>query len=286
MKEKEGVLPKEDKLLKSFKDRSLLQQLDCTQYRQVYIVGDIHGCYSDLRKLLNEINFDYKNDLLVSVGDIIDRGTENIACLKLLNKPWFKMVLGNHDEAAYAAVTLGGSKYLFWQQKIGGSWFERLSKNKQKQAVKLIERFADIPLVLELNFAHHKIIVCHADYPLNYYNSRDIKRFSVKNIDKILFNRSRVFSEDYTVIKGANYFVHGHTPLQSPVLKGNRFYLDTGVFNTHNLTLLKVDNTKNKPYTYPIPYIVDKPRFPSMFVWGMLSVLILVIGVFLLDFFL
>nr|WP_307878629.1 metallophosphoesterase [Acinetobacter seifertii] len=47
---------------------------------------------------LAEHNFDFDKDLLISVGDLIDKGPENIDCLTLINQPWFTMVRGNHEE--------------------------------------------------------------------------------------------------------------------------------------------------------------------------------------------
>ncbi|MCW8041282.1 metallophosphoesterase, partial [Acinetobacter entericus] len=37
---------------------------------KLYAVGDIHGCYNLLMNRLNEIGFDFENDLLVAVGDL------------------------------------------------------------------------------------------------------------------------------------------------------------------------------------------------------------------------
>lgn len=43
---------------------------------RLYAVGDIHGCYSLLMARLNQIGFNFDNDLLVAVGDLVDRGTQ------------------------------------------------------------------------------------------------------------------------------------------------------------------------------------------------------------------
>lgn len=37
--------------------------------KNVYVVGDIHGCYDLLIEELTKHNFDYENDLCISVGD-------------------------------------------------------------------------------------------------------------------------------------------------------------------------------------------------------------------------
>lgn len=64
-----------------------------------YVVGDIQGCYDPLCRLLESIQFDPNADTLVSVGDLINRGPDNVGVLRLLRSfgSQFRCVLGNHD---------------------------------------------------------------------------------------------------------------------------------------------------------------------------------------------
>lgn len=64
-----------------------------------YIVGDIQGCYTGLRKLLKKVQFDPANDKLWAVGDLIGRGPESLQTLRFLYSlgDRFDTVLGNHD---------------------------------------------------------------------------------------------------------------------------------------------------------------------------------------------
>lgn len=66
-------------------------------YRNIYIVGDIHGMFHLLKKELKELGFDKSKDLLVSTGDLIDRGKNSIKAIKYVQKKWFESVFGNHD---------------------------------------------------------------------------------------------------------------------------------------------------------------------------------------------
>jgi len=64
-----------------------------------YAVGDIQGCYEQLARGLDSINFDQSKDTLLCVGDLVNRGDSSlkvINLLKSLNNQCFT-VLGNHD---------------------------------------------------------------------------------------------------------------------------------------------------------------------------------------------
>lgn len=40
-------------------------------YANIYVVGDIHACYTQLKDKLKEVGFNYNTDLLIAVGDLI-----------------------------------------------------------------------------------------------------------------------------------------------------------------------------------------------------------------------
>ena len=62
-----------------------------------FVIGDIHGCYDDVMRLLSFVQFNRYNDRLFSVGDLIHRGDKSEECLSLLKESWFFSALGNHD---------------------------------------------------------------------------------------------------------------------------------------------------------------------------------------------
>lgn len=98
-----------------------LKKLSLNKKGNDYIVGDIHGCYSLLMNKLYSINFDFENDRLISVGDIIDRGAESFRCLSLLDEKWFHMVLGNHEEMMINCTIKGVRDNGMWHE-FGGKW--------------------------------------------------------------------------------------------------------------------------------------------------------------------
>ncbi|MCO6561391.1 MAG: metallophosphoesterase, partial [Gilliamella sp.] len=85
------------------------------RYQKIFVVGDLHGCYDLLMSKLSDAGFDFKHDLLIAVGDLIDRGTQNLECLRLINENWFKTVRGNHEQMAINGINGDEQSLLAWQ---------------------------------------------------------------------------------------------------------------------------------------------------------------------------
>ena len=70
-------------------------------------MSDIHGCYDDMKKLLEQVAFGNK-DTLILAGDYIDRGPQSYEMLKWIeSKPENVIFLrGNHDEEFAYSIDL------------------------------------------------------------------------------------------------------------------------------------------------------------------------------------
>ncbi|MDN6089616.1 MAG: metallophosphoesterase, partial [Enterobacterales bacterium] len=74
------------------------------------LIGDVHGCYEELRALLAQVDFDPAKDTLWLTGDLVARGPDSVEVLRYVQSlgDSVRMVLGNHDLhllAVYAGIS-------------------------------------------------------------------------------------------------------------------------------------------------------------------------------------
>ncbi|MBR4695809.1 MAG: metallophosphoesterase, partial [Selenomonadaceae bacterium] len=51
-------------------------------YERILAIGDMHGNFGRLLSVFHKIHFDPEKDLLILLGDYIDRGSENMRCMR------------------------------------------------------------------------------------------------------------------------------------------------------------------------------------------------------------
>ncbi|WP_292992314.1 metallophosphoesterase [Pantoea sp.] len=209
--------------------------LNGAEWRRIWVAGDIHGCRRELEAQLQHHQFDPQQDLLISVGDIIDRGPDSLGCLALLDEPWFRCVRGNHEEMALSA--LQGQEMALWRMN-GGDWFFGLRGAALIAARHALRRCRALPLILHLQLGERIIVIAHADYPAREYALN-------KPLDwqQVVWSRERLEgleSGDQAGIRGADAFYFGHTPLKQPLTIANLHYIDTGAVFGNHLTMLQL----------------------------------------------
>lgn len=204
------------------------QRVEATRWRHVWVVGDIHGCFSLLMAKLRLCHFDPWQDLLVSVGDVIDRGPDSLRCLKLLRKRWIIAVRGNHEQMGLDALATG-EQFLWFMN--GGSCF---AQAEQPAATTALETCRQLPWILELRCQNGIHVIAHADYPDdNYQWQKEV------DLQRVLWDRTRLMNKG-NGIRGADHFWFGHTPLRQRLDHENLHYIDTGAVFGGELTLVQL----------------------------------------------
>ena len=86
------------------------------QSERVVVITDIHGCLDECRQLLDKLSFDKTKDMLINLGDTIDRGPkiyELFVYLRELKEEMgdrFVLIKGNHEQMMLDATDGSGSR--------------------------------------------------------------------------------------------------------------------------------------------------------------------------------
>ena len=90
---------------------------------RVYVIGDVHGHLATFRALLHRLNL-RKEDRVVCLGDMIDRGPDSAGVMKLIRSDErIICIKGNHEHMALQSITEDGRVELWqpWMQRGGKS---------------------------------------------------------------------------------------------------------------------------------------------------------------------
>ena len=214
---------------------------------RLYAVGDIHGCYSLLMARLNQIGFNFDNDLLVAVGDLVDRGTQNIECIELLSKPWFTSVRGNHEDLCIGG--LHSESYKRCHQANGGEWFYALDHQTMHSISKT---FAELPVALEVNHNGKKFGFVHGhieqndweEFKASFFISYRKGQQTRDPAQLAMWGRDRLDEDNmqYAHVSGVDAVIMGHTVTQKPCRRDNCYWIDTGAVHWGTMTILDLAN--------------------------------------------
>ena len=242
-----------------------IEKINENDYNRIFVMSDIHGQYELFLKMLDKIGLK-REDLLVIIGDICDRGKKSyeiyMKCMKMIKLGYnLKFILGNHEdmlledlendypiryETEYSVFR--NSKY--FENKDMKDWHE---ENFFEEIEWLVKWLKNCPLVISGN----ENIFVHAGLDLN-------KGLEKQEKETVLWTREEfwlmenVELEEY---KGKNIYF-GHTPningrvsKKTDRIKG----IDCGAFFTHFLGCIEV-KSQEEIYVYEDEYI----QFPEV----------------------
>lgn len=220
--------------------------------RDYYVCGDIHGMLNVLLAKLRQLGFDPELDRLICTGDICDRGWMSYEATMLLKEGWFECVLGNHEEMALKA--LKNPQFINQHIDNGGRWLHELGVGEKALIKSLYE---NLPYAIEIQHKGFTYGVVHADVLGNDWRSfKDalLGKFSFLSLlqtscitrdvySHAIWNRERFTqtNSESRGIKGVDAVFFGHNITPRPIRRLNMFYVDTGAFISHKITVLKLD---------------------------------------------
>jgi serine/threonine protein phosphatase 1 len=74
------------------------RRLDADRWENIYVVGDVHGCLSELEALLRKLSVG-SDDLVVLVGDLVRKGPKSREVLEyVMERPNVCTVRGNNEQ--------------------------------------------------------------------------------------------------------------------------------------------------------------------------------------------
>lgn len=222
------------------------------------IIGDIHGCSSELETLLGKLGYvdgvHPEGRTAVFVGDLVDRGPDSPGVLRrvmgMVAAGDALCVPGNHENKL--GRWLKGRQV---QHTHGlAETIEQLEKEDGKDPAfrEQVREFID-GLVSHYVLDGGKLVVCHAGLPEKYHGrtsgrvrSHALYGDTTGETDEFGLPVRYPWAEDY---RGRAAVVYGHTPVPSTSWINNTICLDTGAVFGGRMTALR----------WPEREIVDVP---------------------------
>ena len=245
-----------------------VEKINENDYNRIFVMSDIHGQYDLFLKMLDKIKLK-REDLLVIIGDICDRGKKSyeiyMKCIKMIKLGYnLKFILGNHEdmlledlendypiryETEYSVFR--NSKY--FENKDMKDWHE---ENFLEEIEWLVKWLKNCPLIISGN----ENIFVHAGLDLKKVLEKQEKETVLWTREEFWLMEN-VELEEY---KGKNIYF-GHTPningrisKKTDRIKG----IDCGAFFTHFLGCIEV-KSQEEIYVYEnehiqFPEVLDK----------------------------
>ncbi|HID96931.1 MAG TPA: serine/threonine protein phosphatase [Thermodesulfobacteriaceae bacterium] len=199
---------------------------------KIFAIGDIHGCLDKLESLLCKIPADLDRDMMVFLGDYVDRGPDSFKVLELLldlkKKHGERMIFlqGNHEWMFSRYIEDNSFRsFLF----TGG--------RKTLESYPVQDGCPEIPpshmeFLKELTpvYETEQYIFVHAGLKPGIPVSR-------QRPEDLLWIRSEFIRSSYDWGKRV---IFGHTPFFQPLIEANKVGIDTGAVFGGQLTCLSL----------------------------------------------
>ncbi|MEU1037621.1 polynucleotide kinase-phosphatase [Streptomyces sp. NPDC005907] len=209
------------------------------------IIGDIHGCASELETLLTRLGYvdgsHPEGRTAVFVGDLVDRGPDTPGVLRrvmsMVASGDALCVPGNHENKY--GRHLKGRKV---QPTHGLAETIEQMEGESEEFRRQVREFVD-GLVSHYVLDGGRLVVCHAGLPEKYHGrtsgrvrSHALYGDTTGETDEFGLPVRYPWAEDY---RGSAAVVYGHTPVPTATWLNNTICLDTGAVFGGKLTALR-----------------------------------------------
>jgi len=203
---------------------------------KIFAIGDIHGCLWSLEKLLNILPVNWGKDLVIFLGDYIDRGPdprgviEKILELKEFYKDKIITLKGNHEwmfERFLKGIDIDVFLY-------NGGGMTLKSYYSKEGHLEIPEEHLKFLRELKLYYETEDYIFVHAGL-------RPGKELKEQSEEDLLWIRESFYLSEY---KFPKTIVFGHTPFPAPLILEDRIGIDTGCVYGGALTAIELPEKK------------------------------------------
>ncbi len=201
---------------------------------RIYAVGDIHGQFDKLKRLMDRVAIDYSQDTLVFLGDYIDRGPGSFEVVQYLIElqqahPEVVLLKGNHEEMLLDY--LAGHNRLFYLRNGG---YQTIESYLNQQASDKNAPIPDHHLQFFNSLAlYHETV----QYVFVHAGLKDGVPLAQQDPADLLWTRERFIQSKYDFGKTV---VFGHTPFEAPYVKNQKIGVDTGAAYGGKLTCVEL----------------------------------------------
>lgn len=193
-----------------------------------FVCSDLHGMLHKFYDALKRVDFDPSKDRVFCGGDLIDRGDNSERCLRLIEKPWFYSIRGNHEDMLLMGFLQPDGQRM--HSSHGGEWFYKLDKQTREDLARAV---ASLPYAFEIDTPTGIVGMVHADAVVDWKHIREALDGTTPDqydacIASIVWGNQRYKKRLQTPVHGIDRVYVGHVPHRFVETLGNVTYIDGG----------------------------------------------------------
>jgi len=211
----------------------------------IAVIGDIHGCYFTLRKLIKEVRKQYHDIMIYATGDLVDRGNHPVEVFELLIDEGIQFTKGNHDLMFLYSYTRPLHPFVYsW--RYNGNEKTISAYNKQPNFLNTHLDYIEVaPLSINLDdclISHAGIANVYSKEFRGYRPITDafLQNFCIRHINEptgVVWNRE-------PLLNLGKLQILGHTRHAKVTYSevSNSVYVDTSVYTGNRLSAVMVED--------------------------------------------